>query len=95
MSESENASEQMDLGSGTASSNEVNDSNVSMNTATSDVPTSTATTIGEQVEQPTATAASPATTPTLKLTVKTPKDKKDISIDPSANVKQVKIFFDQ
>lgn len=32
------------------------------------------------------------TNTTLKLTIKTPKDKKDISIDPSSTVKQV-IFF--
>jgi hypothetical protein len=72
---SENNNEQMDLGSGTASNNNLTDTNVSTTSPISEVSTTE------------------NTTSKLKLTIKTPKDKKDISIDGSSTVKQVKFRF--
>ena len=71
---SENNNEQMDLGSGTASNINETDTNATAKSTTS--PTSEVTTAEN-------------TTSKLKLTIKTPKDKKDISIDGSSSVKQV------
>ena len=42
------------------------------------------------VESTTSPKAETSATSALKLTIKTPKDKKDVSIDASATVKQVK-----
>jgi ubiquilin len=69
---SENNNEQMDLGSGTASNNNLTDTNASTTSPISEVSTTE------------------NTTSKLKLTIKTPKDKKDISIDGSSTVKQLK-----
>jgi ubiquilin len=69
---SENNNEQMDLGSGTASNNNLTDTNASTTSPISEVTTTE------------------NTTSKLKLTIKTPKDKKDISIDGSSTVKQLK-----
>ena len=44
----------------------------------------------DTVESATSSKAETSATPQLKLTIKTPKDKKDVSIDGSATVKQVK-----
>ena len=71
---SENNNEQMDLGSGTASNNSETDTNTTAKSTTS--PISEVTTTEN-------------TTSKLKLSIKTPKDKKDILIDGSSSVKQV------
>lgn len=79
---SENTNEQMDLGSGTATQDEVTDTNVSMAMATSDPP---AMAVPEHTTEQEMTS-------NMKLTIKTPKEKKDLSIDMSASVQQVKHF---
>jgi hypothetical protein len=71
---SESNNEQMDLGSGAASNSNAIDTTVPMTSSPSDVTTSEQHTTSQQ----------------LKLTIKTPKDKKDISIDGSSTVKQVR-----
>jgi len=72
---SENDNEQMELESGSATNEN--------NTATSDAPiTSTASPQAEVT-----TTEKPSSN--LKLTIKTPKEKKDITIDAFATVQQV------
>lgn len=72
---SENSNEQMDLG----------------NSATvNDDPTDTAATSPPPAAAADVTSMEKESTAQLKLAIKTPKEKKDITIDASATVKQVK-----
>lgn len=73
---SENDNEQMELESGTATNEN--------NTATSDAPITSTTSPQAEVT----TTEKPSSN--LKLTIKTPKDKKDITIDASATVQQLR-----
>ena len=72
---SENNNEQMDLGNGAINNNDENNGN-----DVADRPTNNA---HSEV------TANENTIPQLKLTIKTPKEKKDISIEESSTIKQV------
>jgi hypothetical protein len=72
---SENNNEQMDLGSSTANNDDMMGTGAAASSAGS--PQAEVTTTGKEASS------------MLKLSIKTPKEKKDVSIDLSATVKQV------